>query len=307
MDRFLESPLAAGFLLVVTLLLHGCAVSPQKSAERGQLHSRQAAAKLEKATDADSLAAAGLLSDRDRSLVLLTKATEAAPQRADLAWLQAQFCQEVAGCDPEPIERGLRGLDSSNGAGWMGELVRANAAKDAARDAALEAISHSDRVDIYWTTLIARLSRAAAGTGAMTLQEARVAVTGYLAAHAIPAYSAVSNACKGERLQRSETVETCRGVAKAFQQGDTTITEMIGVAIAKRVWPEDSPQWQAAAAARRVYEYRSKLWQTLDNGRWDSPAAAERYLALCEHDRREQDVFLAQLIEAGGHPNPPSK
>jgi hypothetical protein len=33
--------------------------------------------------------------------------------------------------------------------------------------------------------------------------------------------------------------------------------------------------------------------------------AAERYLAWCDHNRREQDVFLAQLVEAGKNPNPP--
>jgi hypothetical protein len=41
-----------------------------------------------------------------------------------------------------------------------------------------------------------------------------------------------------------------RGIAKALQNGDTYITKMIGVAIAKRVWPEDSPEWKAAAEDR---------------------------------------------------------
>ena len=310
MDRLLAPAIAATSLLVLSLLLFGCAASPGARARQLERHSRQAVVELEKKADADSLAAAGLLlrGDRERSLALVIKATEAAPLRADLVWLEAQVCQEVATCNPEPTERRLRRLDSANGAGWLGALIRASGSNDfVARDDALAAISHSDRVDVYWTTLIARLSRAAARTGAMTLQEAQVAVIGSLAGRGIPAYSAASNACKGGRLRRSEVVETCRGVAKAFERGDIFITEMIGVAIAKRVWPENSPGWKAAAEARRVYEYRSRLRRTLDTGRWDSPVAAARFLALCEQDRREQDVLLTQLIEAGADPNPPSE
>jgi hypothetical protein len=265
---------------------------------------RRTATALARQTDADSLAAAGLFSlsfHREDSLALLARATAAVPERPDLVWLQAQVCSEVTGCDPEPLERHLRELDPSNGASWMGALVRANSAKnDEARDAALAAIGHSDRVDIYWTTLVARLSRATAQTKTISLGEAEVWVIGVLAAQAIPAYGAASNACKGERLGRAEIIEVCRGVASAFERGDTYITEMIGGAIAKRVWPEDSPEWKKAAEARHVYEYRSKLALDL----WDT-SHAEEYRALCVENRREQDVFLAQLIAAGKDPNPP--
>ncbi len=86
----------------------------------------------------------------DDSLALIGRAIAAAPERPDLVWLQAQVCQEVTRCDPEPIERHLRELDPSNGAGWMGALARANSSRnDEAMDAALAAIGHSDRVDIY--------------------------------------------------------------------------------------------------------------------------------------------------------------
>ena len=195
-------------------------------------------------TDADSLAAAGLLSvgkQRDKSLSLIARATAAAPERADLAWLEVQVCNEIAPCDPDPVERRLRELDPSNGAGWLGALARAAVAKnDVARDAALAALSQSDRVDFYFTTLVARLSRAVARTGKVSSEIAEVWVIGYLAREAIPAYQYVYTACKGERLQSVEVTETCRRVARALQNGDTYLTEMIGAAIAKRVWPENS-------------------------------------------------------------------
>jgi hypothetical protein len=306
--RKLRRHLECAIAISLSSLLIGCATSPAAKLAADNRHLQGVAASLAKQTDADSLAAAGLLSlpsRPDDSFALIGRATAAAPDRPDLVWLQAQVCQEVTRCDPEPIERRLRELDPSNGAGWMGALARANSSRnDEAMDAALAAMGHSDRVDIYWTTLIARLSRATAQTKTISLEEADLAIIGVLAAKAIPAYSGVSNACKGERLQRAEIIEACRGLAGAFERGDTYVTEMIGVAIAKRVWPADSPEWKAAAETRRVFEYRSKFWPALDI---KDMSHAEVFLTLCAQNRREQDVLLAQLIAAGKNPNPPAE
>jgi hypothetical protein len=253
--------------VALTSILLGCATqSSQNTASDRQL--QRAADILAGRSDTDSLAAAGLLSiptHRDGSLVLIERAVDVAPDRPDLVWLQAQVCQQSPPCDPEPIERHLRELDPSNGAGRMGALARANASKDdEAKEAALTSISHSDHVDIYWTTIIAHLWRAIDGTKVLSPWQAEVTVIGVLAAQAIPAYSPIANACKGERLQRSDIIEVCRGIAKAFERGDSYTTEMIGVGIAKRVWPEDSPEWSVAAEARRVYDYRSKASAQLE-------------------------------------------
>jgi hypothetical protein len=302
--RRLECAIAIG----LSSLLISCAASPEAKIAADKRHLQRVATALAQRTDADSLAAAGLLSlpsRPDDSLTLIGRATAAAPGRPDLVWLQAQVCQEVTRCDPEPMERHLRELDPSNGAGWMGALARANSSRnDEAMDVALAAIGRSSRVDIYWTTLIAGLSRATAQTKTISLEEAELAVIGVLAAQAIPAYSGVSKACTGERLQRAEIIQACRGVAGAFERGDTYVTEMIGIAIAKRVWPGDSPEWKAAAEARRVFEYRSKFWQALDIR---DTSHAEAFLTLCAQNLREQDVLLAQLIAAGKNPNPPAE
>jgi hypothetical protein len=280
--------------------------SPDTQMAKAQRPTDQTIVALAQMTDADSLAAAGLMSvskNTDQSLAFLARATVAAPDRADLLWLQAMECAEFPPCDPVPSERRLRELDPTNGAGWWAAMARAGAAHDSeGTDAALAAISHSERVDIYWTTLIAHLSRAVANTKKMSLQESEVAVIGYLASQAIPPYQYVSNGCKGERLQQAGVTETCRGVAKALQNGDTYITEMIGVAIAKRVWPEESREWKGAAEDRRVYEYRSKLFVKLSDRLTKHP---DEYITLCEQNRREADLFAAQLIAAGYDPNPP--
>jgi hypothetical protein len=306
--RMSRSRVGCALAIGLSSLLMGCATSPEAKEAKAERDLSRATAVLAKKNDPDSLAAAGLLSfslHRDDSLSLIARATETAPERADLVWLQAQVCRESTACDPEPVERHLRELDPSNGAGWMGALARASSSKnDEAKNVALAAIGHSDRVDIYWTTLIARLSRATVQTKTISPWQAEVTIIGVLAAVAIPAYSAASNGCNGELLKRAETVEVCRGVAQAFERGDTYVTEMIGIAIAKRVWPEGSPEWKAAAQARRVYEYRSKFWGALEL--WDL-SHAEEHLALYAQNRREQDVLLAQLIAAGKNPNPPSE
>jgi hypothetical protein len=250
------------------------------------------------------LAAAGLLSGKnsEQSSLLFARATAAAPDRPDLVWLQAMRCTQLAPCDPTPIEQRLRELDPTNGAGWWGELTRAAAANDnAGRDAALAAIGHSDRVDVYWTTLVAHLGRAVAKTKKMSVADSEVTTIGYLAAQGIPAYQTITSSCKGERLQQPQVTEVCRGVAKAMQNGDTYITEMIGVALAKRVWPEDSIEWKAAVEERRVQDYRSQFYPKLTLRFTIHP---REYLTLCAQNRREQDLLAAQLIAAGYEPNP---
>jgi hypothetical protein len=306
--------IAVIFAIVLSPLLSGCATSSEAGTVKVEQHAQQAALVLAKRPDADSLAAAGALSrggilsevrHPDRSLALLAQAAAAAPERPELAWLHAQACQEAPPCEAEPIERRLRALDPSNGAGWMGALARADASSDvAALDAALLAMSTSNRVDIYWTRLVPRLSRAASEAGTMSLDEAEILIVGYLAGEAISGYTAASHACKGQRLEKRENIEICRGVAKAFQRGDTYMSEMVGIAIAKRVWPEDSQEYKSAVEGRRVYQYRAdKLLKVLTSQR--SEWTTEKYLTLVEQNHREQDVYLAELVEAGVNPNPP--
>jgi hypothetical protein len=253
------------------------------------------------------LAVAGLFQmrkSRAQGLALLARAEAAAPERADLVWLHLYACQNDPPCDPQNDEQRLRHLSPDNGAGWLAELTRAVQAQDeAATDAALTAIAHTQRVDLYWTTLIGRLSTAAARTGKISLEEASTEVAGVVAATAIPAYAPASKSCTGDRLQHDDMRDVCRGVARAMEHGDVLITEMIGVAIAKRVWPEDSPEWQAALERRRVYEYRKGLLELLQKDR-PSTAQTQEYVALCLQNPSEQAVTRAQIVAAGKDPDP---
>lgn len=304
------TPSIRQMVLLLPSLLLACAASPAATLAAADRHQDGAVIALEGKQDADSLAAAALLSgggrDRD-SWGLLKRAVAIAPYRADLVWLQLQSCAKQPGCDSASVEHHLRTLDPSNGAAWLSSLARAEGAHDEpAKEAALRAISHSTRVDIYWTTLIAHLTAAAAKTREISAAEAETAIIGALAARAIPGYAAMTSSCKAERLRRPGMIETCRGVAKALEGGDTYITEMIGVAMAQRLWPKDSPQWRAAGEERRLYQYRSKLWEKIDRDpRADT--GVSNYLALCQSNHREQDVFRARLIQAGYDPDLPGR
>jgi hypothetical protein len=297
-------------LAVLPMLLQGCA----SSFDRLNSQISRSVVTLERQQDADSLAAAALLNNKDlfgkerkdqRSAAsLIARATAVAPERADLAWLQAAICQQTPSCDARPFEVRVRTLDPSNGVGWLGELARSWAANDeAGTNKALEAIAQSDRVDIYYTRLIAKLTPKVAQAGSISLDEASVAVVGALAYESIPAYQSASKACKGERLNQSDVVTLCQGLARAFENGDSFVTEMVGVAIAKRVWPENSPEWQAAVDARRLFDYQSKVWTELPAK--TATESMQNHLSLCSQYRREQDVFRAELVAAGKNPDPP--
>src|SRR5271155_5534639 len=134
------------FLFFCVLLLSASPAFPETQ-EPTARQIEQTIAALIQMTDADSLAAAGLLSvakHRDQALPLIGRAIAASPTRADLIWLQAEVCTKLGSCDPAPIENRLREVDPPNAAGWVGTLVRANSSNDEdAKDAALAAIGHT--------------------------------------------------------------------------------------------------------------------------------------------------------------------
>jgi hypothetical protein len=81
---------------------------------------------------------------------------------------------------------------------------------------------------------------------------------------------------------------------------------MLGVSIAKRVWPQHSTEWNAALDARRVYDYRSQQLAKL--GDWDyvTSSGVKRLVALLETLPREQDVMIARLRAHHIDPTPPA-
>ena len=300
-------PALLAFALVAAGLAPGFAASPDLQPALERARTERLVEMLAKQRDADSLAAAGLLSMHstpEQSLNFFSQATRIAPERADLLWLHVQSCLQDTSCDPEPLEKKLRRLDEHNGAAWFATLARAMKDGDeGARTDALAAIARSRHVDTYWTTLIARLAPPVASVNGAQQRDAVVEVIGVLAAMAVPAYAGLSNACRSERLQLEDVVEVCRGIASALLNGDTIITEMSGISLAQRVWPENSPKWLEAAEAKRVQEYRRQYTKPKEEWLFARPEAIP---TLYGQHRREQDVDKAILIEIGKDPDPPA-
>jgi hypothetical protein len=91
-----------------------------------------------------------------------------------------------------------------------------------------------------------------------------------------------------------------------MRRGDTYITEMIGLAIAKRAWPEGSAEYLDASSARRVAHYRMDAdgkiaLHHLRNSQYDA-----NRLRLMTENRTEQEVNLAEIMDAKSSPNPPA-
>ncbi len=286
-----------------------CGYSLERETAKWEHAKRQVADVLRERGDPDSLAAAGLLTARRApadALILINRAVAAAPERPELVWLQIRICVETEGCDPKPIEMRLRELEPENAIAWFGDLTRAFEVEDPlALDAALVAAGRTKRADSHYTILTARLGKVAMDSGASPQPDAAMLVLGEVGGIGLPHYMAATKGCGVERLDRDDVREACRSLAAALMAGDNVLAEMIGVAIAKRAWPSDSPEWQAASEARRAYQYRSevlreKVWIDMSD-----EAMTIRYLDLSAQHRREQDVIVAQLMAAGIDPNPP--
>ena len=80
---------------------------------------------------------------------------------------------------------------------------------------------------------------------------------------------------------------------------------MVGVYLARRVWPERSAEYQSAVNARRVAQYRTQADDRLTTRRrLDNTWVQSRLELLATHDT-EQDVVLADITRAGLNPDPP--
>jgi hypothetical protein len=301
------------FLMGLTAIVcNGCApngVRQQAAYDRKVQRTEQL---LIASADADSLAAAAMLSigptaDPVQRLKLIERAVSEAPDRPDLVWLNIRLCAQVAGCNPQPLEAQLRALDSDNGAAWFDSIGRAGSRNDVvAIRTELSAIATSKRFDMYWNATIVHITNAILKTHTMNLPTALVATIGMVSGTTIPPYQTILKACKGDPLQDPDVLRTCRQVSTVMRGGDTYVTEMVGIAIAKRAWPEDSPTYLDAVSARRVGHYRMDADGKIGLHQFLSSDYAAKRLQLMTEKRTEQEVILAEILNAKWSSSPPS-
>ncbi len=270
-----------------------------------------AATRLAAETDPDALAAAALFTyrtDIDAALALLDRASRLQLSPPGLTWLQATFCGAARACDPAPLEARFRAQDPDNALGWFADVHRGYAASDPARvDAALARAAALPVANIHFTSTAARLAEAVVHAGVMPPGEALVAVIGEFAtAPVLVQLTAVARACDESGVQRPARAQSCRGLARSMMSGDSVLTEGLGIAIARRAWPENSAEWKAAAESRRIIRYRMVRVSEFEAMPEQDEKQAGDIIALFKAHPREQDMLAARLEARGIDPMPPA-
>jgi hypothetical protein len=257
--------------------------------------------------DADSLAALALLQEEKpeysgANLSLMHDAAAAAPQRAEILWLELTACMRVMTCDPAAIENRLHALDPDNGAAFAGSLER-SAQLDDLDGRALTAIANSRRFTTYWNTLVAHVAKAILATHTMTASDAYTAAVGALAAQPLP-LTPMTKVCAPGALEQPDLRATCRRLASVLRNSDTYIVELVGIGIARPLYAPGTPERQGLEEEDRVARYRFRTLSTmLATGDAD---AREHYFALFASFATEQEMTRAYLERAGLPIDPPA-
>ena len=296
-------------LALATLL--ACNHAPGSDGPDLKRKEQRATATLRTHTDAASLAAAAVLeyADLPAEALSLAHRTALATDQPEWAWLDLSMCTHAPACDPLPAELRFQQLDPDNGAGWLGALQRAyDLHDDAGVDAALAAIGKTSQVNMFDAPLTVQLTRVMANTGDLALPIALMLVIGAPRGGPPHVFMDALHACQEDALKRPGRPDACRAAAVSFQNGDSYLSEITGIAMASGAWPADSPQYRAAEAASRVNRYRTHQLLKAHNlflPILPSLKQAREYLDLLSRYPRSADMMAAQLAALHMDPTPP--
>jgi hypothetical protein len=295
-------------LLVTLLLVTACASQePRRGTATSNTSSQTASG------NPDEMAGNALqaLSEGNgqQALAAIARANVLAPKRPDLAWLHARICMLAPGCEPEPVESRLRKLAPENGVVWLGPLARAQSRSDRrVEDQILEAMSHAQRFDLYWTELVWRIAMArnarapAPGTpGAQPhpLTNALDRTTEALSDAVVPAFKPLNTSCDLDRTQDPAARTRCLRIAQAMQQSDTTLVEGLGIGIAQRFATPATPDALVLEERGATLSYRSQAAGAVVRSQVERDKFSAQLIELMKKLPREQDVSLAILRWAG--------
>lgn len=309
MKRASSTGRARSWPLLLVLLLSACASAPP---QQGSSNSRPVAA----SGDADQLAASALAlwgtnasTNGSQALSQIRQATQAEPERPELLWLHLRLCTEVPGCEPQPIEAQLRKLDASSGTVWLGPLARAQGRGDARAEAQiLEMMAKAAHFNVYWTTLVAKLSpplsrtpvaASAAQAVPTPLTNAMNSTVGWLSSLAIPAFRAATQACDEQHVRQPETRVHCAQVAQALQRSDTTLAEGLGLGIEQRLAIPDSASAMQVRDKIQTVRHQTQAAGAVVAAQVEKEKFSEQMLKLMQQLKKEQDVSRAILRWAG--------
>lgn len=243
----------------------------------------------------------------ERQLEWLRRAAAAAPDRPDLVWLELRTCAYVAGCDLASLRAQLHCLDPDNGAPWSAALwLERKTGRVTAYEEDILAISYSKRFDIYWNMTIAHASGALIRLHRLDAREALTHIIGLGTSILIALYHPLIVGCQRDRLGDAASLSTCRRLAAVLRSGDTSITEMVGVGIAMRAWPDGSAERNEAVRTLRAFHYIDDQEFRRAVAPASSDEATAGYLQLLATYRTEQEVAAADLKQAGFATDPPA-
>lgn len=265
--------------------------------------------------NADELAASALTAwggDRGRApqaLAQIQRAVQSAPQRPELVWLYLRICADTPTCEPEAVEAQLRKLDPGSGAVWLGALARAQAARDErTEEQILEVMGRAMHFNVYWTTLVARLTPPISQSPVATSlrQAAPTPVTnalngtvGYLSRLTTPAFSALSTACDAQHVREPGRRVRCDRISQILQRSDTTLAEGIGLGIAQRLAAPNSAAFMQITARINTLSYQNQTAGTVVAAQVEKDKFSDQMLKLNGQLKREQEVSKAILRWAG--------
>jgi hypothetical protein len=294
---------------LLVLLLSGCASSPSQPGGT-------AVPTAGDSNDVDEMAATALAlwgtnasARGSQALVQIQKAAKAAPDRMEIQWLHLRICMEVPGCEPQPIETLMRKLDPGSGAVWLGPLARAQVRGDArAEEQILEVMTKATHFNIYWTTLIARLSPPLSRTPVATsvaqtvptpLTNAMNGTIGWLSSLATTSFRAVSTACDEQHVREPSTRVRCEQIAQALQKSDTTLAEGMGLGIAQRLAVPNSASALQLREKVQILRHQNQAAGAVVAAQVEKDKLSEQMLKLMTQLKKEQEVSRAILRWAG--------
>lgn len=244
-----------------------------------------------------------------QALSQIQKAVQAAPERPELLWLHLRLCTEVPGCEPQSIEAQLRKLDPGSGTVWLGPLARAQTRRDARAEAQiLDMMTKAAHFNVYWTTLVAKLSPSLSRTPIATsaaqavptpLTNATNATIGWLSSLATPAFRSVSLACDEQHVREPETRVRCQQIAQVLQKSDTTLAEGLGLGIEQRLAVPNSGASLQVTQKIQTLRHQNQAAGALVAAQVEKDKFSEQMLKLMEKLTKEQEVSRAILRWAG--------
>lgn len=292
---------------LAAVLLAACAGTPSQKSTAPTVSARSS-------DGADQLAASALTAwvgdgpKGSQALAQIQRATQSAPQRPELLWLQTRICMDTPGCEPESVEAQLRKLNPGSGAVWLGPLARAQARRDQrTEDQILEVMSQAADFNVYWTTLIAHLTPPVSHSPVATavaqptptpLTNALNSTIGYLSRMTTQAFTPLSSACDAQQVREPRRRVVCDRIAQILQKSDTTLAEGVGLGIAQRLAVSSAESMQIIQRINTL-SHQNQASGAVVAAQVEKEKFSDQLLKLMSESKREQDVFKAILRWAG--------